>query len=46
MSYKYLSVIIDSVLCVDNTLSDVVRKVNRLFNFGKKEGSLSTEERP
>ena len=36
MSHRYLGVIIDSGLCFEKSLNDIVRKVNhRLFNFGK-----------
>ena len=36
MSHRYLVVIIDSGLCFEKGLNDIVRQVNhRLFNFGK-----------
>ena len=36
MSHRYLGVIIDSGLCFEKSLNDIVRKVNhRLFNFEK-----------
>ena len=36
MSHRYLGVIIDSGLCFEKSLTDIVHKVNHcLFNFGK-----------